>query len=69
MKLSTREIAVFGMLGAVMYSSKVLMEIAPNVHLLGVFTMAFVHGVSNFLCGFLIVPIVSILRRLEYYME
>ena len=41
MKLSTREIAVFGMLGAVMYSSKVLMEIAPNVHLLGVFTMAF----------------------------
>ena len=43
MKLSTREIAVFGMLGAVMYSSKVLMEIAPNVHLLGVFTMAFVH--------------------------
>lgn len=170
MKLSTREIAVFGMLGAVMYSSKVLMEIAPNVHLLGVFTMAFtivyrqkalypiytyvilngimvgfamwwipylylwtllwgvtmllpknmpkkiripiymvvnachgflfgtlyapaqalmyglsvkgtiawilaglpwdfVHGVSNFLCGFLIVPIVSILRRLENYME
>ena len=41
MKLSTREIAVFGMLGAVMYSSKILMEIAPNVHLLGVFTMAF----------------------------
>ena len=41
MKLSTREVAVFGMLGALMYASKVVMEVAPNVHLLGVFTMAF----------------------------
>lgn len=41
MKLTTREIAVFGMLGAVMYASKVLMEVAPNVHLLGVFIVAF----------------------------
>ena len=29
------------MLGALMYASKVVMEVAPNVHLLGVFTMAF----------------------------
>ncbi len=29
------------MLGAVMYASKVLMEMAPNIHLLGVFTIAF----------------------------
>lgn len=29
------------MLGAVMYASKVLMELAPNIHLLGVFTIAF----------------------------
>lgn len=29
------------MLGAVMYASKVIMEFAPNVHLLGVFTIAF----------------------------
>ena len=35
MKLSVREIAVFGMLGALMYASKVLMEALPNVHLLG----------------------------------
>lgn len=41
MKLTTREIAIFGMLGAVMYASKVIMEVFPNVHLLGMFTMAF----------------------------
>ena len=41
MKLKTREIAVFGMLGAVMYVSKMIMELAPNIHLLGVFTIAF----------------------------
>ena len=41
MKLTVRETAVFGMLGALMYVSKVIMEIAPNVHLLGVFTIAF----------------------------
>lgn len=29
------------MLGAVMYVSKVIMEFAPNIHLLGVFTVAF----------------------------
>lgn len=40
MKLTIRETAVFGMLGALMYVSKVIMEIAPNVHLLGVFTIA-----------------------------
>lgn len=41
MKLKIREIAVFGMLGALMYASKMLMEVLPNIHLLGVFTMAF----------------------------
>ncbi len=40
MKLSIREIAIFSMLGALMFSSKILMEWIPNVHLLGVFTMA-----------------------------
>ena len=29
------------MLGAIMYASKLLMEFAPNIHLLGVFTIAF----------------------------
>ena len=40
MKLTVRETAVFGMLGALMYASKVIMELAPNIHLLGVFTIA-----------------------------
>ena len=40
MKLSVREVTVFAMLGAVMYVSKVLMESLPNIHLLGVFTIA-----------------------------
>ncbi|MBD5464250.1 MAG: hypothetical protein HDR22_00190 [Lachnospiraceae bacterium] len=41
MKPTIREIVVFGMLGAVMYASKLIMEWIPNVHLLGVFTVAF----------------------------
>ena len=41
MKLKTREVAIFGMLGALMYASKVFMELLPNVHLLGVFTLSF----------------------------
>ena len=40
MKLSVKEIVVFGMFSAVMYASKMLMEIFPNVHLLGVFVIA-----------------------------
>lgn len=32
--------AVFAMLGALMYVSKMIMEVAPNIHLLGVFTIA-----------------------------
>ena len=41
MKITIRETAVFGMLGALMYVSKIIMELAPNIHLLGVFTIAF----------------------------
>lgn len=41
MKLTIREMTVFSMLGAIMYASKVIMEIAPNVHLLGAFIVAF----------------------------
>ena len=40
-KLTIREMAVFAMLGALMYASKMIMEVAPNVHLLGVYTIAF----------------------------
>ena len=41
MKLTTRELTIFAMLGGVMYASKMIMEFAPNIHLLGVFTIAF----------------------------
>ena len=40
-RLTTRELTVFAMLGAVMYASKMLMEVLPNVHLLGTFIVAF----------------------------
>ena len=40
MKLSAKEIAVFGMLGALMYASKMVMEGFPNIHLVGVFIVA-----------------------------
>lgn len=41
MKLSVKEAAVFSMLGAVMYCSKMLMEALPNIHLVGVLTVAY----------------------------
>ncbi len=41
MKLTVKEMAIFSMLGTIMYASKMIMELIPNVHLLGVFTIAF----------------------------
>ena len=41
MKLKTRELAIFAMLGAIMYLSKIIMEWIPNVHLLGTLTMVY----------------------------
>lgn len=41
MKLTTGEIAIFAMLGALMYASKILLEAAPNIHPVGVFIVAF----------------------------
>ena len=41
MKLTIREISVFGLLGALMYASKLAMEGLPNIHLLAVFTVVF----------------------------
>ena len=40
MKLTVKETAIFAMLGAVMYASKVIMDLAPNIHLIGVFIIA-----------------------------
>ena len=40
MKLNVKEAAVFSMLGAIMYCSKLLMDALPNIHLIGVLTIA-----------------------------
>ncbi|MCQ2450621.1 MAG: hypothetical protein MJ080_01420 [Clostridia bacterium] len=36
---ATKEIAVFSMLGALMFCSKIIMEALPNIHLIGMLTM------------------------------
>lgn len=41
MKLTIREITAFGMLGGLMYASKLVLDVLPNIHLLGMFTIAF----------------------------
>lgn len=40
-KLTTREIATFAMLAAIMFLSKVIMEWIPNVHLLGMLIISY----------------------------
>ena len=40
MKLTVKEITIFSMFGALMYASKMLMEVLPNIHLLGTFIIA-----------------------------
>lgn len=40
MKPNVKEVAIFGMLGALMYASKVIMDVLPNIHLIGVFIIA-----------------------------
>lgn len=39
--LTLRELIVFAMLGTLMFCSKIIMELLPNIHLLGMFTMTF----------------------------
>ena len=41
MKLTNREVAIFAVLGTIMCTTKVIMQAIPNVHLLGVFVVAF----------------------------
>ena len=36
-----REMCIFAVLGTLMFCSKILMEILPNIHLLGMFTMVY----------------------------
>ena len=37
----TRDIAVFAMLGTIMFCSKIIMEALPNIHLLGMLTITY----------------------------
>lgn len=39
-KITIKEIAVFGMLGALMFASKIAMETLPNIHLLATFVVS-----------------------------
>ena len=39
--LSVREMAIFSMLAALMFCSKIIMEALPNIHLLGMFIMVY----------------------------
>ncbi len=39
--ISNRELAIFALLASIMYLSKIFMEWAPNIHLLGMLTMAY----------------------------
>lgn len=41
MKLRIREIAVFSMLGALLYASKLVMEVLPNIHIVGMLIMVY----------------------------
>ncbi len=41
MKLNLKELVAFGMLGGVMYISKLVMDALPNIHLLAMLTIAF----------------------------
>ena len=40
-KLTVKETALFAMLGALMFASKIAMEMLPNIHLLGMLIMTF----------------------------
>lgn len=39
--LQIREMAIFAMFGTVMFCSKLIMEVLPNIHLLGMLTMTY----------------------------
>ncbi len=40
-RLSTEEIVIFAMLGTLMFCSKIIMEVLPNIHILGMLTMTY----------------------------
>ncbi len=41
MKSKTKDMAIFAMLGCIMFLSKIIMEFLPNIHLVGMFLIVF----------------------------
>ena len=41
MKLKIKEIAIFAVLGALFFASKIFMEMLPNIHILGTLVIAY----------------------------
>ena len=39
--IDVREMCIFSMLGAIMFASKIIMEVLPNIHLLGMLTVTY----------------------------
>ena len=39
--VTVRDMAIFSMLAALMFASKVIMDALPNIHLLGMFIMVY----------------------------
>lgn len=40
-RILTRDVAIYAMLGTIMFCSKIVMEALPNIHLLGMLTMVY----------------------------
>ncbi len=57
-----REMAVFAMLGALAFCSKLLMEFVPNIHFLGMFTMLFAlaYGKKGLIPTFLFIFLIGL---------
>ena len=71
MKLNVREIAIFSMLGALIYASKMIMEVLPNIHLIGTFIVAMtvVYRQKALYPIYIFVFITGLLNGTPYYLH
>lgn len=60
--LTIREMTIFATFGTLMFCSKIIMEFAPNIHLLGMFTMVFtiVYGTKGLVPIYVFVMITAL---------
>lgn len=58
----TRELVVFAMLGALMFSSKIILEFLPNIHMLALFTIVFtvVYGARGLIPIYIYAAILTV---------